>query len=108
MRLIDTDAFIAETRELYKQAGWGFRDVHYSQSDVEFNISMMPTVATTKHGKFIEKLDPNGDSIYECSECGQEWVLIEGDPEDNLYNYCPYCGTRMHGIIRAKMDGGEE
>lgn len=44
MRLVDADAFKAEGRELYRQAGWNLRDIHYSQMDVECNIDMMPTI----------------------------------------------------------------
>lgn len=44
MRLIDADAFKAEGRELYREAGWDLREVHYSQLDMECNIDMMPTI----------------------------------------------------------------
>lgn len=38
-----------------------------------------------------------GGVIYKCSECGHEFVLIEGTPEENEYQYCPYCGADMRG-----------
>lgn len=88
MRLIDVDDFITKTRELYNQAGWGFRDVHYSQSDIEFNLSMMPTIDPVRHGRWI---DLPGGNVY-CTECGEQF--------DYRANYCPECGS--------KMDGGEE
>ena len=44
MRLVDADAFKAEGRELYREAGWDLREVHYSQLDMECNIDMMPTI----------------------------------------------------------------
>lgn len=43
MRLIDADAFKAEGRKLYRDAGWDLREVHYSQLDTECNIDMIPT-----------------------------------------------------------------
>lgn len=90
MRLIDADDFIAQTRELYNQAGWGFRDIHYSQSAVEFNLSMMPTIDPVRYGRWVKMSDADG-IFYGCSECG-EW-------HKEMSNYCPNCG--------AKMDGGD-
>ena len=48
-----------------------------------------------KTGHWIEKEDFNGDTYYDCSECGESFCLIDGTPTDNLYNYCPNCGCRM-------------
>lgn len=53
-----------------------------------------------KHGRWLECDDGWGDIHYQCSECGQEWNLDAGTPEENNMNHCPNCG--------AKMDGGEE
>lgn len=50
-----------------------------------------------KTGHWIEKEDYNGDTYYDCSECGESFCLIEGTPTDNLYNYCPSCGAKMEG-----------
>lgn len=33
--------------------------------------------------------------MYRCSECGTEFVLIEGTPEENDYRFCPHCGADM-------------
>lgn len=47
------------------------------------------------HGKWVEHLDYVGDTYYTCSHCGEDWTTIEGDPMDNLMNYCPMCGADM-------------
>lgn len=47
------------------------------------------------HWETIEGWD--GDELYRCSECGDEFVLIEGTPKDNNYWFCPHCGARMDG-----------
>ena len=57
-----------------------------------------------KTGHWIEKEDFNGDTYYDCSECGESFCLIEGTPADNLYNYCPNCGSRNGSIVKE----GEE
>ena len=51
-----------------------------------------------KTGHWIE--DTNGTytdnhDTWECSECGNAQILLEGTPKDNDYNYCPNCGARM-------------
>ena len=50
-----------------------------------------------KTGHWIEKDDFDGDTYYDCSECGESFCLIDGTPTDNLYNYCPNCGAKMEG-----------
>jgi rRNA maturation endonuclease Nob1 len=37
-------------------------------------------------------LDENG--IWE-TECGGMFEIVEGNPEDNDMNYCPYCGGTL-------------
>lgn len=114
MRLIDADAFKAEGRELYREAGWDLREVHYSQLDTECNIDMMPTIEAVpledyrsmeqtvykltqalaeaepvKHGRWLPS--DKGDCTYICSECGfvcDAYILEEKA-------YCPRCGADM-------------
>ena len=35
--------------------------------------------------------------VYTCSKCRESYVLVEGTPKENLWNYCPNCGCRMDG-----------
>ena len=57
-------------------------------------IDVQPVV----HGKWIEMRDPWGDDpYYNCSCCNDAFVLMEGTPKDNNYNFCPNCGARMDG-----------
>lgn len=121
MRLVDADAFKAEGRELYREAGWDLREVHYSQLDTECNIDMMPTIEAVpledyrsmeqtvhkltqalaeaepiKHGRWIVLHGVlAGDDIYgdmgECSNCGLHLRNYEWD-------YCPNCGAKMDEV----------
>lgn len=43
--------------------------------------------------KTVEGID--GDDYYECSNCGEPWVLTAGTPKDNNMNFCPNCGADM-------------
>lgn len=65
-------------------------------------IDSMPTVDVqeVKHGRWLYKEEIYGDSTWECSVCGEPYILLYGTPSDNLYNYCPNCGSLM-------MDGDD-
>lgn len=52
-------------------------------------------------GHWIEKDGFDGDTYYDCSECGESFCLIDGTPTDNLYNFCPNCGADMRGDTDA-------
>ena len=51
--------------------------------------------AVNKTGHWIEKDGFDGDTYYDCSECGESWTTIEGEPWNNGMKYCPNCGARM-------------
>lgn len=56
-------------------------------------------VAPVVHGRWEDSIDEwFGTDVYTCSKCRESYVLVEGTPKQNLWNYCPNCG--------AKMDGG--
>ena len=61
------------------------------------NSGNYPLTGTVVHGKWQQKEDGNGDPYYDCSVCGESWVMIEGTPEQNGMKYCPHCGARMDG-----------
>ena len=75
------------------------QDKYYDHAvgiDIVDIIAHLPSVTPTKPtGRWIEKEDYNLDTYYECSECGESFCLIDGTPTDNLYNYCPNCGSEM-------------
>ena len=29
------------------------------------------------------------------TECGQAHIFVDGNPEENNYEYCPYCGKKI-------------
>lgn len=60
-------------------------------------LKNMPTVEAepVRHGKW-KPWDSDGlEDAYECTACGDLFVLIEGTPITNGYKYCPNCGARM-------------
>lgn len=54
-------------------------------------------VAEVRHGRWIPTDMGGGepDEAYVCSECGEPWTLIDGNPAENNMRYCPACGARM-------------
>ena len=37
----------------------------------------------------------DGDFAWKCPCCNDVFILIDGTPQDNNYNYCPNCGQAM-------------
>ena len=66
-------------------------------SNVANELAKLPSVTPQepKTGHWIEQDGFDGDTYYDCSECGESFCLIDGTPTDNLYNYCPNCGAKM-------------
>ena len=54
-----------------------------------------PISVQPRNGKWIEYDDGWANIYYECSVCKEPFVLIDGTPADNLYNFCPHCGADM-------------
>lgn len=66
------------------------------RSDAWARIDALPSVTPKQErGKWETVEDWDGDEHYRCSECGAEFVLIDGTPENNDYYFCPNCGARM-------------
>lgn len=49
-----------------------------------------------KHGKWVSTGNALGYTECHCSECDNYLFLDSKD--DELYNYCPYCGTKMDNM----------
>ena len=69
---------------------------YYHSSYIVGEINYLPSVEAepVRRGKWLTCDDGWGDVHYQCSECGQEWCLNDGTPEENGMNYCPHCGAK--------------
>ena len=54
-------------------------------------------MTTRPQGEWKTIKGTDSDEYYECSNCGEPWVLIAGTPKDNNMNFCPNCGIDMKG-----------
>ena len=70
-RLIDADAFIEDMKDLYRRAGWSFREIHFSLGDTISNIDNMPTINTV--------------SVIRCKDCKHARV---GRNEVDSWRWC--------------------
>ena len=65
------------------------------------SIDNIPTadVAEVKHGEWIKDAEDftDGNSTHKCSYCGGFIDYYNGGADE--YNYCPYCGAKMDGVI---------
>lgn len=92
MRTIDADAL--------ERDGWQMsRTVRISKDTMEWQTRKptdFPTIEPPRmRGKWETIEGWDGDEVYRCSECGEEYVLIDGTPKENGYHFCPNCGARM-------------
>ena len=58
-----------------------------------FTIEHAPTIdaVPVRHGRW----EDYEENTWQCSECGEPFYLEDGTPQENEYNYCPYCGAKM-------------
>lgn len=98
MRLIDVDELIKkeQEREDAAAAEFGLEADKVKEIRVE-DIEKAPTVDPVKHGFWndAESFTGDGSNTYECSKCGFVLQLMDGNPADNQYAYCPHCGAMM-------------
>jgi len=107
MRLIDADA-LKETivSNVYPVVD-DFNNHDYGMfwtGGIEKAIDEQPTIEERKTGKWEKVDDMWDDNVYKCSACYGMFNLIEGTPQDNDMNYCPYCGARMMETKEGEVD----
>ena len=94
-KYIDMDDLIELLSDM--QGRCGTRAELRQNSKIWQQVKDMPTadVVPVRHGKWKQWDGYGYEDTYECTECGEPFVLIEGTPLQNGYNYCPNCGARM-------------
>lgn len=94
IRLIDARRGLScKCRELFKNERIADEIYRYLCDGLEECENAEPE---RENGKWIEHDDWYG-VYYECSVCKEPFTLIDGTPQDNLYNFCPNCGAEMRG-----------
>ena len=97
MRPIDADALIENWQA----------DAEHMETEI-FKLATYAAINDVKHAPTIEPEPKKGEWIHkpdiyldeqtwECSECGEPWIFLEGTPSENNANFCPNCGADMRG-----------
>ena len=97
MRLVDADA-LKEALSIFNDGDPHFLNGIKTAREI---IDNAPTIDAepVRHGTWMTCEDNWGDIHYQCSECGCEWSLDDGTPEENGMRYCPSCGAKMGDSI---------
>ena len=70
--------------------------IRYHLFEIILDSIPVADVKPVVHGEWIEEdAYEYGENAWRCSACGEPYVLIEGTPKQNLYNFCPNCGADM-------------
>ena len=79
-----------------------YTDNIYNSTAIEIKeiLQRLPSVQPKqKTGRWIYMKDCED---WFCSNCKDIFMLLEGTPKDNDYNYCPNCGAFMKGESNDK------
>lgn len=91
-RYIDAD----ELRdEVDSTLNWNTNNEYNMYSDVMNMIDNAPTedVQPVIHAEW--ELVNEDENVYMCSNCGDEFITIDGTATENHMLYCPFCGAKM-------------
>lgn len=99
-RYIDADK-LAREYERHPTRWYFGRDVLREIGEAE---TVEVDAEPVRNGRWMTCEDGWGDDHYQCSECGEEWTLIDGTPEENGMRYCPNCGAKMDGDGDGQTD----
>ena len=87
MRPINADKFLQDMADLYRQAGWDEREVHFSLADLRFNISMEDIVP-------IPRKEPDTVQVIRCRDC-EHW---DGDDSETFCSELGIFGTGQNSF----------
>lgn len=87
MRLIDADKFLQDMADLYRQAGWDEREVHFSLADLRSNIDMEDVV-------LIPRREADTVQVIRCKDCArnENCFMYRESGDDN--GYCAWAVKR--------------
>ena len=88
MRTIDSDDFLNQSTELYKDAGWDEREVHFSLADLRCNLKMMPIVESEPNWIPVSKRLPETIDAVNVTWINRQPESYYADIKDK-----PFTGT---------------
>ena len=99
--LTESDDCVSRKEALHsicKNCEWyqGFKPTCINKCGLYKHIMKLPSVQPKRDKGEWKILDEEANA-YECSKCQDAFMLMEGNPENNNYNFCPNCGADMRG-----------
>lgn len=96
MELIDRNEVLRQMRDSRTDCPYEGQQAGAWKVAHDSCISIVESVAAIKaepvrHGRWVKR-----GSRWQCTHC-KVLMDIDGTPEENLLNYCTYCGTKMDG-----------
>lgn len=64
-------------------------------------------VPLRKKGYWVRSQEPEAN-VWQCMECGEEWQLEDGTPEEHHMNYCHHCGARLFMHVQEEAEDEAE
>ena len=85
-----------ERSEVLKQLQLNHKDVVYiDKKECVRRIEAIPSVSDRPKGKWIIEKTIYDNYNYRCNNC--DWYETHAYPDNETYNFCPYCGADMRG-----------
>lgn len=80
-RPIDSDKFLQDMADLYRQAGWDEREVHFSLADLRSNIGMEDVIPIPQREPDTVKIMADRTTLKIALETDVWMVVYCGEPE---------------------------
>lgn len=90
MKLIDSDKFLQDMEDLYRQAGWEEREVHFSLADLRSNIGMEDVI-------LIPRREADTVPVIRCKDCKFSKTYYHGS-ESNLGMFTYLCTQGLYDM----------
>ena len=102
MRVIDAEAVIQKLEELQaRRVADGSLLAGATHQIIQWCIDIImqqPTAETEKRGAWVE--DICCDDLVMCNACGNEAYFNLDKSAYVLFDYCPWCGTKMDAEVK--------
>lgn len=86
-RYIDADKLLDLIRNIDEPPRYGYLDL--------WDIEDAPTEDVQPVIYAEWELVNEDENVYMCSNCGDEFITIDGTVTENHMLYCPFCGAKM-------------
>ena len=73
----------------------GYTTYHRYEHELDKIIEIVNQLAEEYDNDVCEWKQHEREIDVYFTECGQAHIFVNGNPEENNYEYCPYCGKKI-------------